>query len=178
MSKVELKSGTILKITPIEGNPNKVSVITGTESPFRKYFLDGIEVAAEDDSSIFNCNVEISGSISLKKIYSFAGSGTITSATVDQAGASVFDLKPSSLNTITMQIPVVDSTNPGEIMHIKNTGRGTVILDGVGPTTIDAAGIKTSTNQYDFCTIIDSGVEPPGWLIIANGGSGSSTGFQ
>lgn len=177
MSKVELKSGTVLKITPIDGNSNKVSVITGTESPFRKYFLDGIEVTAEDDSSIFNCDVEISGSISLKKIYSLAGSGTITSATVG-SGYSVFDLKPSTLNTITMQIPLVDTINPGKILHIKNTGRGTVILDGVGPTTIDAAPTKTSTNQYDFCTIIDSGVEPPGWLIIANGGSGSSTGFQ
>ena len=49
-----------------------------------------------------------------------------------------------------MQIPFVDSTNPGKILHIKNTGRGTVILDGVGPTTIDAAPTKTSTNQYDF----------------------------
>ena len=43
-NQVSLVNGTILKVTPIDGNPNAVGVITGTQEPFQKIFRNGISV--------------------------------------------------------------------------------------------------------------------------------------
>jgi len=45
MGVVNLQNGTIIKVTPIQGNANKVAVITGTEIPFNKAFKEDIIVS-------------------------------------------------------------------------------------------------------------------------------------
>jgi hypothetical protein len=45
MSTIELKSGTILKVTSVDGNPNACAVITGVEEPFNKRFLSDVIVS-------------------------------------------------------------------------------------------------------------------------------------
>jgi len=40
-----ISSGTVLKATPIDGNPNSIGIITGTQEPFDKKFLSNITVS-------------------------------------------------------------------------------------------------------------------------------------
>ena len=41
----ELTSGTIIKLTSLDGSTGAISVVTGTEEPFEKRFLTGIDVS-------------------------------------------------------------------------------------------------------------------------------------
>ena len=41
----ELASGTIIKLTSLDGSTSAISVVTGTEEPFEKRFLTGIDVS-------------------------------------------------------------------------------------------------------------------------------------
>ena len=64
-NQISLVSGTILKVTPIDGNPNAVGVITGTQEPFKKVFRNGITVLDGPGTGVasINCDLEVSGSL-------------------------------------------------------------------------------------------------------------------
>ena len=181
-NQISLVNGTILKVTPIDGNPNAVGVITGTQEPFRKIFRNGISVLDGTTTSTadINCDLEVSGSlvvendIRLSNVYIYNGTsaGAVTLDESDFGKSPVLLIGPSGGQTITIELPSPTSTsNKGRYFIIKKTtSTGTLTIDPIGLNQIDGAASVSATGQWSYLQTISTGNPSYDYVITANDG--------
>ena len=171
-SYVTINDGTVLKATPINGNPNAIGIVTGTQEPFTKTFKDGITVEGSLGTDInLKSNVHISGSITYQNINRYSG-GTTTIGSNLSSNQSIYLLSPTS-GTVTIALPYLggSSTNyDSQLIIIKKlTSTGTVSINPAGPTTVDGSTSMSATAQYSFIQLLQDGPSNS-WIVIANNG--------
>ena len=66
--------------------------------------------------------------------------------------------------TFTVTLPLVTSLL-GKVYTIKNTGTGTITIDGNNSETIDGQATASLSSQYDFITILS---DKSSWHIVAS----------
>ena len=181
-NQISLASGTILKVTPLDGNPNAVGVITGTQEPFRKVFRNGILVQEGPGTGVadINCDLEVSGSlivendIRLSNIYTYTGTsaGSTTLTESDFGKASVMLISPSGGETVTIQLPnPVGSSRKGQLFIIKKvSANGTVTIDPTFSNQIDGVSSVSATANHSFIQVLATGDFTYDYIIIANNG--------
>ena len=181
-NQISLASGTILKVTPLDGNPNAVGVITGTQEPFRKVFRNGILVQEGPGTGVadINCDLEVSGSlivendIRLSNIYTYTGTsaGSTTLTESDFGKASVMLISPSGGETVTIQLPrPTISSNKGRLFIIKKvSANGTVTIDPTFSDQIDGVSSVSATANHSFIQVLATGDFTYDYIIIANNG--------
>lgn len=181
-NQISLANGTILKVTPIDGNPNAVGVITGTQEPFRKIFRNGISVLDGTTTSTadINCDLEVSGSLIVENdirlsnvyIYTGASAGAVTLDESDFGKAPVLLIGPAGGETVTIELPnPVISGNKGRYFIIKKTtSTGTVTIDPNGLYEIDGASSVSATTQWSFLQTIATGNPSYDYVITSNDG--------
>ena len=181
-NQISLVSGTILKVTPIDGNPNAVGVITGTQEPFKKVFRNGINVLKGPGTGVadINCDLEVSGSlivendIKLLNIYTYTGTsaGSTTLTESDFKKAPVMLISPSGGETVTIQLPSpAGSSIKGRLFIIKKvSSNGTVIIDPYFSNQIDGVSSKSATANHSFIQVLATGSPTYDYIIIANNG--------
>jgi hypothetical protein len=184
-NQVSLINGTILKVTPIDGNPNAVGVITGTQEPFQKIFRNGISVldgpgGAAAGTADINCDLEVSGSlvvendIRLSNVYIYNGTsaGAVTLDESDFGKAPVLLIGPAGGETVTIELPSPTSTsNKGRYFIIKKTtSTGTLTIDPTGLNQIDGAASVSATAQWSYLQTISTGNATYDYVITANNG--------
>lgn len=180
-NQISLASGTILKVTPIDGNPNAVGVITGTQEPFEKVFRNGIRVEASTftGAADINCDLEVSGSLIVENdirfsIYTYTGtSGGGTTLTESDFGkATILLIEPSGGETVTIELPSpTASSNKGRYFIIKKTtSDGAVEVESAQfGTAIDGSSSLQATNQYSVLQVIATGPAHD-YIIVSNEG--------
>lgn len=174
-SYTELQSGAIIKATPVDGNPNAISIITGTQEPFNKIFKNGITVqdsAAEGNRALIETDLAVSGSMIYENIYSYSGGATTLTKT--QFGdTSVLLISPNSGVVVTVELPATTSAIAGQAkLYIikKLSALGTVTINPNSTAQIDGATSVSATAQYSYIQVIYSGNSTDDYLIIANNG--------
>jgi hypothetical protein len=171
----EMESGVVLKVTPVDGNANAISIITGTEEPFEKIFKNGIKVqdsSDEGNQARIETDLIVSGSFIHSNIFEYSG-GSTTLTETNFNDSSVLLISPNFGATVTVRLPSSGTgTGEAKLFIIKKlSALGTVTIDPAGgSTTIDGATTKSATAQWSFCQIIYSGNTTDDYLIIANNG--------
>ena len=181
-NQISLASGTILKVTPLDGNPNAVGVITGTQEPFQKVFRNGINVLDGPGFGVadINCDLEVSGSlivendIRLSNIYTYTGTsaGSTTLTESDFKKASVMLISPSGGETVTIELPhPAISSNKGRLFIIKKvSSNGTVTIDPNSSNQIDGVSSVSATANHSFIQALATGGVTYDYIIISNNG--------
>ena len=170
----ELQSGTIIKATPIDGNPNAIGIITGTEEPFNKTFKNGITVQNNgdvQDTARIETDLIISGSIIYEDIYSYSGGAATLNQTNSYRYSTVLLISPTS-GIVTIELPGPGSISGQSRLFIikKLSSAGTVTINPNSSNTIDGAASVSATSQWSFCQVIYSGNTTDDYLIISNNG--------
>ena len=180
-NQISLVNGTILKVTPIDGNPNAMGVITGTQEPFRKVFRNGIAVLGDTVSATanINCDLEVSGSLEVKNdiklsnvyIYTGTSAGAVTLNESNFGKAPVLLIGPAGGETVTIQLPWPFQQNIGRYFIIKKTtSTGTVTIDPAAIATIDGATSVSASAQWSYLQTIATGNLTYYYVITANNG--------
>ena len=181
LNQISLVNGTILKVTPIDGNPNAVGVITGTQEPFRKIFRNGIAVLGDTSAATanINCDLEVSGSlvvendIKLSNVYIYTGTsaGAVTLDESDFGKAPVLLIGPAGGETVTIELPLPFSSNTGRYFIIKKTtSTGTVTIEPTLSQTIDGAASVSASGQWSYLQTIATGNATYDYVITSNDG--------
>ena len=172
----ELNNGTILKVTPVDGNPNAIQIIAGSEEPFNKRFKNGITVDSTNlhttENATFNLPVIINNQFSFKSIFSYTGTsaGATTLTSSDFGDATVFLIKPNGGETVTIQLAGQVNTQSRLYIIKKTTSNGTVTIDPSGNNKIDGNTSMSATATMSSMTIIWSGNTTDDFISIANNG--------
>ena len=173
MAIIEIQSGTIIKATPVDGNPNAISIITGTQEPFKKTFKDGVTIQGADNGTPANIETDliVSGSVVYSNIFEYSG-GTTTINSSNISDSSVLLISADAGANVKITLPTTGTgTGKAKLFIIKKlSSTGTITIDPGGSTTIDGATSISATAQWSFCQIIHSGNTTDDYLIISNNG--------
>lgn len=132
------------------------SVTLGNSSITKTFLRGSVMVNTTTDNGVDK--LQVNGSISgtgMKQNY-VAKTGAYTATDADY----VIDC---TANTFTVTLPA-SSGRTGRILIIKNSGAGTITVDGNGAETIDGAATYSLSVQYETIQIMSDGTN---WKIIA-----------